>query len=100
MGAGILMTSKLPPLTVLRVLSSSLFQRGSGAPVMNQLLPLSARIMPYFFRPLRMTWADGGKPPTSKAALRRTRIPMGGRPGLVLVLAKGGGGEATQALRV
>ena len=39
-------TSKSRPLIRPRVASSSSFQRGSGAPLMNQSLPLSARNMP------------------------------------------------------
>src|SRR5690349_15844409 len=39
-------TSKSLPRTSLRAFSSSTFQRGSGAPVTNQLPPLSASIIP------------------------------------------------------
>src|ERR1043165_7055573 len=45
----ILITSKFERSICFKVFRSSSFQRGSGAPLMNQFEPLSARIMPYFF---------------------------------------------------
>lgn len=55
----ILTTSKSEPLMPFRVFSSESFQRGSGAPLTYQLLPLSARIIPYFFSARRMTCIAG-----------------------------------------
>ena len=49
-----------------------------GAPLMNQLLPLSARNMPYFFNARRMTWTLGPKEAISTDAFRRNRWPIGG----------------------
>src|ERR1051326_3668029 len=46
--------SKADPVIVPRVCRSSLSQRLSGAPVINQADPLSASIIPYFFRAARM----------------------------------------------
>ncbi|MCX5685290.1 MAG: hypothetical protein NT049_16655 [Planctomycetota bacterium] len=57
----------------------SSFHRGSGAPVTNQSLPLSAISIPYFLRPARITCASGGNLLVSKLAFRRTRMPIGGR---------------------
>lgn len=81
-------TSKSEPLIVFKVLNSSSFQRGSGAPLRNQLEPLSASIIPCFFNALRITCIAGEKREMSKEAFKRTRIPMGGRLGSVLLLAK------------
>ena len=62
--------------------------RASGAPLMYQFDPLSATIIPYFFSARRITWLAGEKPEILNEAFRRTRIPIGGRLGLVLLLAK------------
>ncbi|MFN8558298.1 MAG: carboxyl transferase domain-containing protein [Dehalococcoidia bacterium] len=83
----ILTTSKSRPLTWRRVASSLSFQRGSGAPLTYQLLPLSATIMPYVFIAWRMTCTAGEKPEMLKPAFSRTRIPIGGRLASVSVLA-------------
>jgi len=58
------------------LLRSSSFQRVSGAPWKKKLLPLSARIIPYFFIAVRMTWLAAEKPEMLTLALRRTRMPM------------------------
>ena len=91
-------TSRSLPFTFFSVLIASLSQRGSGAPVMNQSLPLSARIMPYFLRAVRITWC-----------LRRIRgdVEIGleadahahGRKGGVFFVAgvMGGGGDVAFA---
>src|SRR5713226_1113178 len=81
-------TSKLEPLIAFSVLSSLSSQRGSGAPLMYQFEPLSATIMPYFFSARRITCIRGEKPEISNDALSRTRMPIGGRFVLVLLLAK------------
>ncbi len=52
-------TSKSEPLSPFSVFSSESFQRGSGAPLTYQLLPLSARIIPYLFSARRMTCIAG-----------------------------------------
>ena len=51
----IFMTSNCDPLIFFNVFKSLSFQRGSGAPLMNQFDPLSARIIPYFFNARRIT---------------------------------------------
>src|SRR5688572_18968231 len=76
--------SKALPGTVLSWFRSLSFQRGSRAPLMNQLDPLSARIMPYFFRALRITREWPVNPETLKSLLRRTRRPIGGKAGSVV----------------
>ena len=81
-------TSKFEPLIVFRVLSSSSFQRGSGAPLTNQFEPLSATIIPCFFIARRITCIAGENPEISNDAFSRTRMPIGGRLGLVLLLAQ------------
>ena len=86
-------TSKFEPLMVFRVLNSSSFQRGSGAPLMNQLEPLSATNIPCFFIARRITCIAGENPEISKACLRRTRMPIGGKLGLVSLLAQWVAGE-------
>jgi hypothetical protein len=53
-------------------------QRGSGAPLKNQLLPLSARNMPYFFSARRITCTLGPKLEMSTLAFNRKRCPIGG----------------------
>lgn len=73
--------SNAKPGTVLSSLKTSLSQRGSGAPEMNQELPLSARISPYLCMATRMTWTSGEKPDVSKFALSRNRWPIGGKVG-------------------
>src|ERR1700733_9649640 len=50
---------------------SSLFHRSSGTPDRYQLEPLSARIIPYFFRAVRITCTSVGKDEMSKHDLRR-----------------------------
>src|SRR5579863_309800 len=81
-------TSKLEPVMLFRRFRSLLFQRLSGAPLMYMALPLSARIIPYFFSAVRITWSSAGKPEISKLAFRRRRVPMGGALGLVTVDAQ------------
>ncbi len=54
-------TSKSLPVTRSSSRSSSLFQRGSGAPLINILLPISASIKPYFFMAVNMIWLCGEK---------------------------------------
>ena len=70
------------------VARSSSSQRGSGAPLRNQSLPLSARSMPYRCKAARMTRAAGGNPAIRYEAFSRTRIPIGGKPGSSERLAK------------
>ncbi len=50
---------------------------------MNQLLPLSATIIPYFFSAVSTTRAWPVYDDTSKLAFNRNRRPMGGRFGSV-----------------
>src|SRR5882762_2140745 len=81
-------TSKFDPLIAFNVLSSSSFQRGSGAPLIYQFEPLSATIIPYFLNARRITCIAGENPEVSNDAFRRTRMPIGGKLGLLLLLAK------------
>jgi len=74
-------TSRSAPVMFPKACRSSSSQPGSGQPVRYQAEPLSARIIPYFLRPRRMTWAWGPKPEMSLEAFRRTRMPMGGALG-------------------
>lgn len=71
----------------------SLFQRSSGAPEMYQADPLSARINPYCFIAVRITWISGENPKMSKDALSRNRCPIGGRSGSVIDDAKWRAGQ-------
>ena len=48
-------TSKFAAVMDFRRLRLVLFQRESGAPLMKMALPLSARIIPYFFNAARIT---------------------------------------------
>src|SRR6266550_2330105 len=80
-------TSKFEPLIVFNVFNSLSFQRGSGAPLKYQLEPLSATIIPNFFMARRITCIAGEKPEISNEAFNRTRMPIGGRFALVLLLA-------------
>jgi len=80
-------TSKFLPFTCRSEARISSSHRESGAPDMNQLEPLSATIMPYFFRAFSITLTGAGKALSSKLDFSRTRIPMGGRFALVLLLA-------------
>jgi len=48
-------TSNAEPLTLLIADNSSSFHLMSGTPVINQSLPLSATIIPYFLSALRIT---------------------------------------------
>jgi len=73
---------------VFKVLNSSSFQRGSGAPLKYQFEPLSARIIPYCFIARRITCIAGENPEILTEAFRRTRIPMGGKFTFVDELAK------------
>ena len=43
------------PFSRLRL---ALFQRSSGTPLIKMALPLSPRIMPYFFNAVRITWSS------------------------------------------
>ena len=52
--------SKAEPVTLFSLFRVSLFQRESGSPEMNQAEPLSAIIMPYFFRARRITCTSAG----------------------------------------
>src|SRR5262249_25257862 len=70
--------SRSDPTTRRRSERLVLFQRSSGAPLMNQAEPLSAIIMPYFFSARRMTCTSGEKVVTSKLARSRKRCPIGG----------------------
>src|SRR5581483_1878705 len=70
-------TSKSEAVTWPRLCRSELSQRLSGAPLKNIELPLSAMIMPYFFRAFKMTCRFGEKGVTSKFDFRRKRMPMG-----------------------
>src|SRR5215831_822669 len=81
-------TSKSEPFTRDKVANSLSFQRGSGAPLIYQFDPLSATISPYFFMARRITCIAGENPETSNDAFKRTRMPIGGRLVLVLLLAK------------
>ena len=60
--------------------------------------PLSARMRPYFFMALRMTWLVAEKVETSKLALRRRRVPMGGAAELLVVAAQWEAGGVKPAL--
>ena len=51
-------------------------------------LPLSARIMPYFFSAVRITWFAGENPEMSKLAFSRNRMPIGGASASVFVTAQ------------
>jgi hypothetical protein len=84
---------------LLSELRSVLFQPLFGDPLMKMPLPVSARIMPYFFRAARITWLCGGKPDVSKLDFRRRRVAMGGALVLVLEEAQCEAG-ATKACRV
>ena len=53
-------SSRSAPVIPVRVCRSSLFQPGSGQPEMNQALPLSARIRPYFLRAVSTARAWAG----------------------------------------
>src|SRR5713101_1240034 len=92
-------TSKFDAVIFFSKLRSLLFQRLSGTPLMKIPLPLSAKIIPYFFRAVRITWSSAGKPEISKLALRRSRVPMGGALVLVTVEAQCDAG-ATKAFWV
>src|SRR5215469_4198201 len=81
-------TSKFDAVMVFNWFKSLLFQALSGVPLMKIALPLSARIIPYFFSAVRMTWSSGGNPEMSKVDFRRRRIPMGGALGSVRVDAQ------------
>ena len=76
-------TSNALPGTILSWFRSVSFQRVSAAPLMNQLLPLSATIIPYFFNAFSTTRAWPVYPDTSKLAFSRSRSPIGGRFGSV-----------------
>ncbi len=78
-------TSKSVALILPR--SSRPLIRGSGATEIRQSPPLSALIMPYFFRPLQMAWACGDRLEMSTLALSRKRSPIRGRFWSVLLLA-------------
>src|SRR6202021_670958 len=69
-------TSKSEAVICFRRFRSVLFQRLSGAPLMKIALPLSARINPYFFMAVRITWSSAGHPEISTEALRRRRSPL------------------------
>src|SRR5687767_5667804 len=73
--------------TRLRAPRRSSSHRASGAPVTYHPLPLSARIIPYFFIARRMTWTSAGCALTSYEALSSTRIPIGGSADEVSLLA-------------
>ena len=63
------------------VCRSSFDHFGFGAPLMYQLDPLSARIIPYVFSACRTMRACRGKPEMSTLAFSRTRSPIGGSDG-------------------
>src|SRR5438876_502588 len=81
-------TSKLEAVIGFRLFKSVLFQRLSGAPLMKIPLPLSARISPYFFIAVRITWFAAENPEMSKLALSLRRVPIGGAFGSVMVEAQ------------
>jgi hypothetical protein len=74
-------TSKSLPVMRPIVCSASFDQRGSGAPLMYQLDPLSARIIPYVFSAWSTMRVCLGKPEMSTLAFSRTRRPIGGSEG-------------------
>src|ERR1700682_5462165 len=92
-------TSKFEAVMVLSRFKLELFQRSSGVPLIKIPLPLSARIIPYFFRAVRITRSSGGERVISKLALRRSRVPMGGALVLATVEAQCDAG-ATKAFWV
>src|SRR5215472_13273060 len=92
-------TSKFDAVMVFNWFKSLLFQRLSGAPLMKIALPLSARIIPYFFSAVRITWSSAGNPEMSKLAFKRNRVPIGGALVLVVVDAQCEAG-ATNAICV
>src|ERR1700730_12412399 len=73
---------------LFNLLKSELLQRLSGAPLIKTTLPLSARIMPYFFSAVRITWFAGESPLMSKLAFNRRRVPIGGAFGFVVLDAQ------------
>src|SRR5580700_6050643 len=70
-------TSKSAAVTLPRLCRSLLSQRLSGAPLMYMEEPMSAMIIPYFFRAERITWFAAEKEEMSKLALSRRRMPIG-----------------------
>src|ERR1700674_3255600 len=92
-------TSKSEAARVLSGERSLFCQRLSGAPLTNMALPLSARMIPYFFSAVRITWFWAEKPEISKPAFRRMRMPMGGALGSVTEEAQCEAGEV-KACRV
>src|ERR1017187_4624923 len=65
--------SKAAPEICENSCRSSLFQRSSGTPDKYQLEPLSARIIPYFFRAVRITCTSGEKDEMSNVDFNRKR---------------------------
>ncbi len=55
---------------------------------MYQFEPLSATIIPYFFNARRITCIAGEKLEMTNEDFSRTRMPIGGKLTLVLLLAK------------
>src|SRR5215472_18551376 len=80
--------SKFEALMDFNKFRSLLLHRLSGVPLIKMALPLSARIIPYFFRAVRITWSSAGKPEMSKLDFKRRRSPMGGALGSVTVEAQ------------
>src|SRR5438477_13152641 len=72
--------SKSEPLAALIVARFESFHAGLGTPEMNQLPPLSARMIPYFFIAVMITLASlGSVGEITKLAFSRKRCPIGGR---------------------
>ena len=84
---------RVPAALALGLLASSgtaassprtwLSQPSFGMPETNQLVPLSARIIPYTCSAFRTTRACAGNVEMSTLAFSRTRRPIGGRDVLV-----------------
>jgi len=62
--------------------------------------PLSARMRPYFFIALRITWLAAENPETLKFALRRRRMPIGGALALLEVDAECEAGGVNPSLEL
>ena len=70
--------SNAEPGTVRSACRPESFQPASGAPLMNQGEPLSARTIPCFFSARRITWFCAEKPLMSKLVLSLNHAPIGG----------------------
>src|SRR6478735_6247648 len=75
--AGVIFTtSKFDPAMLPSLARSLSFHRASGVPWKKRLLPLSARIKPYFFIAVRITWLLWENFEMSNPAFNRMRIPI------------------------